>query len=86
MIEATAWGQQPGFLIRDRDRSYGGDFIARARRIGIETDRGLWVAGTDLSARIACAPCAGALLVRVGYAYPAGHGTADGASDRRPVR
>ena len=27
MIEATAWGQQPGFLIRDRDRSYGGDFI-----------------------------------------------------------
>ena len=37
MIEATAWGEQPGFLIRDRDRSYGGDFIARARRIGIET-------------------------------------------------
>ena len=37
MIEATAWGQQRGFLIRDRDRSYGGDFIARARRIGIET-------------------------------------------------
>ena len=37
MIEATAWGQQSGFLIRDRDRSYGGDFIARARRIGIET-------------------------------------------------
>ena len=37
MIEATAWGEQPGFLIRDRDRSDGGDFIARARRIGIET-------------------------------------------------
>ena len=37
MIEATARGQQPGFLTRDRDRSYGGDFIARARRIGIET-------------------------------------------------
>ena len=37
MIEATAWGQQPGFLIRDRDRSYGGDFIARARRLGTET-------------------------------------------------
>ena len=33
----TARGEQPGFLIRDRDRSYGGDFIARARRIGIET-------------------------------------------------
>ena len=37
MIEASAWGQQPGFLIRDRDRSDGGNFIARARRIGIET-------------------------------------------------
>ena len=37
MIEATVWGEQPGFLIRDRDRSYGGDFIARARRVGIET-------------------------------------------------
>ena len=37
LIEATAWGEQPGFLIRDRDRSYGGDFIARARRLGIET-------------------------------------------------
>ena len=37
MIEATARGQQPGFLIRDRDRSDGGDFIARARRLGIET-------------------------------------------------
>ena len=37
MIEAPACGEQPGFLIRDRDRSYGGDFIARARRIGIET-------------------------------------------------
>ena len=34
---ATARSEQPGFLIRDRDRSYGGDFIARARRIGIET-------------------------------------------------
>ena len=27
----------PRFLIRDRDRSYGGDFIERARRIGIKT-------------------------------------------------
>ncbi len=25
------------FLIRDRDRSYGGDFVARARRIGVKT-------------------------------------------------
>ncbi len=28
---------QDHFLIRDRDRAYGGDFIARARGIGIET-------------------------------------------------
>ncbi len=37
LIEATPWGESPSFLIRDRDRSYGGDFVARARRIGIET-------------------------------------------------
>ena len=37
MIEATVWGERPQFLIRDRDRSYGEHFIARARRIGIET-------------------------------------------------
>jgi transposase InsO family protein len=37
LIEATPWNYGPRFLIRDRDRSYGGDFIARARAIGIET-------------------------------------------------
>lgn len=37
VIEATPWGRKPRFLIRDRDRSYGGDFIARTLRIGIET-------------------------------------------------
>ena len=37
LIGATPWGTGPRFLIRDRDRSYGGDFIARARRIGIKT-------------------------------------------------
>jgi transposase InsO family protein len=37
VIEATPWGKRPLFLNRDRDRSYGGDFIANARRIGIET-------------------------------------------------
>jgi putative transposase len=37
LIEATPWGEQPRFLIRDRDRSYGGAFVAHARRIGIET-------------------------------------------------
>ena len=35
MIGATAWGRQPRYLIRDR--SYGGNFVTRARRIGIET-------------------------------------------------
>jgi transposase InsO family protein len=37
LIEAMPWGTGPRFLIRDRDRSFGGDFVARARRIGIET-------------------------------------------------
>ena len=27
----------PRYLVRDRDRAYGGDFILRARAIGIET-------------------------------------------------
>ena len=27
----------PRFLIRDRDRAYGGDFVLRAKRIGIQT-------------------------------------------------
>jgi transposase InsO family protein len=34
--EATAWGRQPRYLIRDRDRVYGGDFVQRAKRLGIE--------------------------------------------------
>ena len=37
VIAATPWGQQPRFLIRDPDTCYGAEFIARARRIGIET-------------------------------------------------
>lgn len=37
LINATPWGTSPRFLIRDRDRSYGGDFVARAQRIGIRT-------------------------------------------------
>ena len=37
LIEATAWNRRPRYLIRDRDSSYGAGFIARARRIGIET-------------------------------------------------
>ncbi|MDA1147832.1 MAG: integrase core domain-containing protein [Chloroflexi bacterium] len=37
MIESTPWGRKPGVLLRDRDRCYGADFIARAARIGIET-------------------------------------------------
>jgi len=32
-----AWADQPRHLIRDRDRCYGADFIARATRIGIHT-------------------------------------------------
>ena len=37
LIEATPWRAKPRFLIRARDRAYGGDFVVRARRIGIET-------------------------------------------------
>ena len=37
LINATPWGTGPRFLIRDRDRAYGGDFVARARRMGIRT-------------------------------------------------
>ena len=37
LFEATPWGRRPTYLVRDRDRAYGGDFVARARGIGIET-------------------------------------------------
>ena len=37
LIEATPWGKQPLFLIRDRDACFGDAFLARARAIGIET-------------------------------------------------
>ncbi len=36
LIEATAWGRQPRFLIRDRDACFGQAFVARARAIGID--------------------------------------------------
>lgn len=36
VIGATPWGCQPRVLIRDRDRCYGADFIARASRIDID--------------------------------------------------
>ena len=37
LLEATPWGAQPRHLIRDRDRCYGTDFIAKALRIGVYT-------------------------------------------------
>lgn len=37
LIEATPWGRQPRYLLRDRDAVYGGDFAGRAKRLGIET-------------------------------------------------
>jgi putative transposase len=37
LIQATPWGEQPRLLLRDRDSSFGKDFVARARAIGIET-------------------------------------------------
>ena len=35
LIEATPWGRQPKYLIRDRDACYGGSFNSRATEIGI---------------------------------------------------
>jgi putative transposase len=37
LIAATPWAQQPRYLIRDRDRCYGGAFIPRAAELGIQT-------------------------------------------------
>ena len=37
LLQATPWGRQPRYLIRDRDAVYGGEFVPRARRLGIET-------------------------------------------------
>src|SRR5256885_872387 len=37
LIAAMAWGRTPRYLIRDRDAVYGGDFVPRARRLGIST-------------------------------------------------
>jgi transposase InsO family protein len=37
LVQATQWGRQPRYLVRDRDRAYGGDFVARARGMGITT-------------------------------------------------
>jgi transposase InsO family protein len=37
LIEATPWGRQPDYLVRDRDSVYGGDFVGRARGLGVET-------------------------------------------------
>jgi putative transposase len=37
VVEATPWGRQPRYLVRDRDRVYGADFVARARGLGIGT-------------------------------------------------
>jgi transposase InsO family protein len=37
LLEATAWGRQPRYVVRDRDAVYGRDFAAKARAMGIET-------------------------------------------------
>ncbi len=37
LIEATPWGVQPRYLIRDRDRSFGRDFVSHTARLGIKT-------------------------------------------------
>jgi putative transposase len=37
LIEATPWGRQPRYLLRDRDAVYGRDFPRRAEALGIRT-------------------------------------------------
>ncbi len=37
LVDATPWGRRPRYLLRDRDAVYGGDFVHRAKRLGIET-------------------------------------------------
>jgi len=37
ILAATPWNQHPRFLIRDRDRTYGADFLTKASAIGITT-------------------------------------------------
>jgi transposase InsO family protein len=37
LIAATPWGEQPRYLVRDRDRCYGANFIPRALKLGIKT-------------------------------------------------
>ena len=37
LIVTTLSGVTPRFVIRVRDRAYGGDFVLRAKRIGIQT-------------------------------------------------
>ncbi len=36
LIEATPWGKQPSYLIRDRDSSYGGSFNLKAAMLGVK--------------------------------------------------
>jgi transposase InsO family protein len=35
--EATPWSRKPTYLVRDRDRVYGGAFVPRAEAVGIRT-------------------------------------------------
>jgi len=37
LLEATAWGRQPRYVLRDRDAVYGRDFAEKARAMGFDT-------------------------------------------------
>jgi transposase InsO family protein len=37
LIEATAWGRRPRYVLRDRDAVYGQAFAAQAAALGIDT-------------------------------------------------
>ena len=63
MIEATPWGQQPSYLIHDRDRVYGADFASRLAGLGVESIRTPSKRlGRTPSLSASCEACAGSAL------------------------
>jgi len=37
LLEATAWGRRPRYIVRDRDAAYGRDFVPKAHGLAIDT-------------------------------------------------
>jgi putative transposase len=64
LIDATTWGRQPRYLVRDRDRVYGGDVGQRAKRLGIETLLSpVWARGRTRSPNASSEPSVGSASI-----------------------